>query len=365
MTLVTLEKLSKRYGPVSAVNGVDLTIEDGEFIVLLGPSGCGKTTTLRCIAGLEDVSGGEIKFDGKAVSSPGFSLPPEHRQIGMVFQSYAVWPHLTVSQNVAFGLKLKRLPGAEIAARVRRALNTAGLERLAERDVHQLSGGQQQRVALARAIVLEPRLLLFDEPLSNLDAKLREQMRLELRQLQERLGITSIYVTHDQEEAMVIADRIVLMRAGNVEQIGTPFDIYTKPASLFAASFIGLTNALPGVVTSSGGGVTRVAMGDGLELTSADGPAAGQGEVEVLCRPEQLALSTARPDGVNVFQAVVEQTVFMGNSAEVFLRCGTVKLKARVSPAADWPPATELWVTIPPQKVRLLPREAVSQGRRF
>jgi ABC-type Fe3+/spermidine/putrescine transport system ATPase subunit len=359
MTLVTLEKLSKRYGLVTAVNSIDLTIGDGEFIVLLGPSGCGKTTTLRCIAGLEDVSGGEIKFDCKVVSSPGFSLPPERRNIGMVFQSYALWPHLTVWKNVAFGPKLKRrLSGAEIAKRVQRALDIVGLERFADRDVHQLSGGQQQRVALARAIVLEPRLLLFDEPLSNLDAKLREQMRLELRQLQKRLGITSIYVTHDQEEAMVIADRIVLMRGGNIEQIGSPVDIYNKPVSLFAASFIGLTNALPGVVTSGGNGTTRVCLGGGLELISTDGSLAEQGEAEVLCRPEQLALSATRPDGVNVFQVLVEQTVFMGNSSEVFLRRGSLKLKARVSPAADWPPATELWVQILPEKVQLLPREA-------
>ncbi len=204
-------------------------------------------------------------------------------------------------------------------------------------------------MALARAIVLEPRLLLFDEPLSNLDAKLREQMRVELRELQQRVGITSIYVTHDQEEAMVVADRIVLMQGGNIAQIGTPIDIYTRPASLFAASFIGLTNTLPGVVMGNGGGATRVSVGDGLELESADGGFAGGGQVDVLCRPEQLALSAARPDGPNVFQASVEQTVFMGNSADVFLKAGDLKLKAQISPAAHWPPATELWVKIPPE----------------
>jgi len=358
MTRVALEKLTKRYGAATAVNGIDLAIEEGEFIVLLGPSGCGKTTTLRCIAGLESVSGGIIRFDGKVVSSPEVSLPPEHRQIGMVFQSYAVWPHMTVFENVAFGLKLKRgLARADIETRVRKALDTVGLATFAERGVYQLSGGQQQRVALARAIVLEPRLLLFDEPLSNLDAKLREQMRVELRQLQQRLGITSIYVTHDQEEAMVVADRIVLMQGGDIVQIGTPIDIYNRPASLFAASFIGLTNALPGVVIQNDGGATRVSVGDGLELESADGGFASQRQVDVLCRPEQLALSIARPEGPNVFQAQVGHTVFMGNSADVCLTRGPLKLTAQISPAAHWPPATELWVSIAPESVRLLPRD--------
>jgi iron(III) transport system ATP-binding protein len=360
MTRVALEKLTKRYGAATAVNGIDLAIDDGEFVVLLGPSGCGKTTTLRCIAGLEDVSDGAIRFDGKVVSSRQISLPPEQRHIGMVFQSYAVWPHMTVAENVAFGLKLKRgLSRAEIDTRTAKALETVGLGPYATRGVYQLSGGQQQRVALARAIVLEPRLLLFDEPLSNLDAKLREQMRVELRQLQQRLGITSIYVTHDQEEAMVIADRIVLMQGGNIAQIGTPIDIYNKPASLFAARFIGLTNALPGVVTRGEGGATRVSIDGGLELESADNGFAGRNEVDVLCRPEQLALSAARPEGPNVFQVSVEQTVFMGNSADVFLTRGPLKLKAQISPAAHWPPATELWVKIPPESVRLLPREAL------
>ena len=360
MTQVALEKLTKRYRPAAAaaVNGIDLTIDDGEFVVLLGPSGCGKTTTLRCIAGLESVSGGAIRFDGKVVSSAQVSLPPERRHIGMVFQSYAVWPHMTVAENVAFGLKLKRgLSRADIDARVKKALDMVGLARFGGHGVYQLSGGQQQRVALARAIVLEPRLLLFDEPLSNLDAQLREQMRVELRQLQQRLGITAIYVTHDQEEAMVIADRIVLMHNGGIAQIGTPMDIYAKPASLFAASFIGQTNALLGVVTQGNGGATRVSIGDGLELDSADAGFSGGNEVEVLCRPEQLALSAARPDGPNVFQASVEQTVFMGNSADVFLTRGGLKLTAQISPAAHWPPATELWVKISPDSVRLLPRE--------
>jgi iron(III) transport system ATP-binding protein len=363
MTRVALEMFTKRYGGATAVNSIELSIDDGEFVVLLGPSGCGKTTTLRCIAGLEEVSSGAIRFDGKVVSSADVLLPPEQRHIGMVFQSYAVWPHMTVAENVAFGLKLKRgLSRADIDVRTAKALETVGLGPYAARGVYQLSGGQQQRVALARAIVLEPRLLLFDEPLSNLDAKLREQMRVELRDLQQRLGITSIYVTHDQEEAMVIADRIVLMQGGNIAQIGTPIDIYNKPSSLFAASFIGLTNALAGIVISGdGGGVTRVSVAEGLELESADGGFPDSRPVDVLCRPEQLALSAARPEGPNMFQASVEKTVFMGNSADVYLARGPLKLKAQISPAAHWPPATELWVKIPPEAVRLLPRETSPQ----
>jgi iron(III) transport system ATP-binding protein/putative spermidine/putrescine transport system ATP-binding protein len=357
MTSVTLEKLCKHYGPVKAVNAIDVAIEDGEFVALLGPSGCGKTTTLRCIAGLEELSDGVIRFDGKVVSSRGGSLPPEHRQIGMVFQSYAVWPHMTVAENVAFGLKLKRsLSRAGINAQVAKALETVGLGNFASRGVHQLSGGQQQRVALARAIALEPRLLLFDEPLSNLDAKLREQMRMELRQLQQRLGITSIYVTHDQEEAMVIADRIVLMQSGSIAQIGTPADIYTNPASLFAASFVGAANVLPGTVIFGSDSTARVNLGCGLELDCAQSGIGVRSEADVLCRPEQLMLSLVKPDGANVFQALVEQTVFMGNSADVFLKHGPLELKARVSPAAHWPPGTALWVKIPPESVRLLPR---------
>jgi iron(III) transport system ATP-binding protein len=357
MTSVILEKLSKHYGPVKAVNAIGLAIEEGEFVAFLGPSGCGKTTTLRCIAGLEEPSDGVIRFDGKVVSSPEGSLPPEQRQIGMVFQSYAVWPHMTVAENIAFGLKLKRgLSRAGVGANVAKALHTVGLADFAGRGVHQLSGGQQQRVALARAIALEPRLLLFDEPLSNLDAKLREQMRMELRQLQQRLGITSIYVTHDQEEAMVIADRIVLMEGGRIAQIGTPADIYTNPASVFVASFVGAANVLPGIVISGADSTARVSLGGGLELDSAQNGFGARNEVDVLCRPEQLLLSQNKPDGANVFQALVEQSVFMGNSADVLLKHGQLEFKARVSPAALWPPATALWVKIWPESVRLLPR---------
>jgi iron(III) transport system ATP-binding protein/putative spermidine/putrescine transport system ATP-binding protein len=351
--------MTKRYGSVVVVDAIDLAIEEGEFLVLLGPSGCGKTTTLRCIAGLETVSGGTIRFGDTVVSSVDGSVPPEKREIGMVFQSYAVWPHMTVYENVAFGLRLKRgLEKRQIAERVEKALDTVGLTAYAQRGVYQLSGGQQQRVALARAFVLEPRVLLFDEPLSNLDAKLREHMRFELRQLQQRLGITSIYVTHDQDEAMVVADRIALMEGGHIVQTGTPMDIYNRPASVFAANFIGITNAWAGVVNTSGAAGTTVRISDDVVLHSADtGFSVGE-TVDTMCRPEQFSLSSSRPEGVNVFAATVQDIAFLGNTADVFLAVGGTKLRVQVSPAAHWPAGTPLWIGIRPDAVRLLRKDA-------
>ncbi|MBO8141716.1 MAG: ABC transporter ATP-binding protein, partial [Firmicutes bacterium] len=234
---------------VVAVNNVSLDIKEGEMVTFLGPSGCGKTTTLRMVAGFELPTEGRISIGGQDVTF----LPPNKRDTAMVFQSYAIFPHLSVKENVAFGLRLKRLSEQEIETRVKRMLEMVGLGGMASRSPEQLSGGQQQRVALARAIVNEPSVLLFDEPLSNLDAKLREQMRHEIRALQQRLGITSIYVTHDQSEAMTLSDRIVVMRDGRIEQVGTPIEIYTRPANRFVASFIGTANLIPARVTARDG----------------------------------------------------------------------------------------------------------------
>ena len=355
MSRVVIRGLVKRYNGTAAVKGIDLDIADGEFIVLLGPSGCGKTTTLRAIAGLEDISEGEITLGSQVASSPGFSLPPERRKIGMVFQSYAIWPHMSVTENVAFGLKLKRLPRSDVDARVARALALVGLTDFGKRGSSQLSGGQQQRVALARAIVLEPELLLFDEPLSNLDAKLRERMRFELHELQKRLGITSIYVTHDQQEAMVIADRIVLMNEGRIDQIGTPAEIYGRPRSRFAAEFIGLANMMSGQVTRAGN-TTAVMLPTGLELDSAEaGFSVGQ-RVDVMFRPECLRLSATPLQGTNAFTAEVGALYNLGNLADIYLRRGEIELRGQLSPPRKWTAGSQVWVQVDPEDVILLSR---------
>src|SRR3984893_7237140 len=353
MSGVSIRNLVKTYGTAPAVNDIDLEIAEGEFIVLLGPSGCGKTTTLRCIAGLEQVSGGEIHMGGKLVSSPQVSVPPEKREIGMVFQSYAIWPHMTVSENVAFGLKLKKLPKDEVRTRVQRALALVGLNQFGDRGASQFSGGQQQRVARARAIVLEPGVLLFDEPLSNLDAKLRERMRFELRQLQKRLGVTSVYVTHDQQEAMVIADRVVLMNESRIDQIGSPIDIYQRPSSRFGAEFIGLANIVEGTVVGNGA-TTRVQLPGGIELESSTPGFARNQKVDVMCRPEDLRLSPERPEGPNVFQAKIQSTYFLGNIADVYVTTGPLSLRGQLSPPELWPEGKDVWVQAPQNKIVLL-----------
>jgi ABC-type Fe3+/spermidine/putrescine transport system ATPase subunit len=348
MSSLSIRSLYKSYGSATAVNGIDLEIEEGELVVLLGPSGCGKTTTLRCVAGLEQVTDGAILLNDRVVSQKGRSLPPERREIGMVFQSYAIWPHMTVTENIAFGLKLKKLPQAETDRKVQAALELVGLTGYSARHVSQLSGGQQQRVALARAMALEPRILLFDEPLSNLDAKLREKMRFELRQIQQRLGITSLYVTHDQQEAMVIADRIVLMRNGIIEQMGAPSDIYHKPATRFAAEFIGLANIYTGTASGS-----KVKLDGGPAMT-ASGEASGQ--VEVIFRPEEVAVSDTKPSGPNVFPCRVSESYFLGNATDLMLTVEGVEVRAQLSPARLYAPGSELWITIRPEALILLPK---------
>src|SRR5690349_7120287 len=245
MADIDVQHLSKRYGDHQAVDDVSLEIQAGEFLTLLGPSGCGKTTTLRMIAGFITPDSGSIAVGGEVLSTPEGVVPPEKRRMGMVFQNYAIWPHKTVFENVAFGLQVMKIPKQETARRVGEMLGLVGLEGLDKRYPSQLSGGQQQRVALARSLVVEPSILLLDEPLSNLDAKLRERMRGELKTLQRRTGITFIYVTHDQAEAMALSDRIVVFNHGVVQQVGTPREVYEQPANLFVADFMGLVNKLP------------------------------------------------------------------------------------------------------------------------
>ena len=279
-----IEAVTKRYGEVTALDGVSLSIRGGEFFTLLGPSGCGKTTLLRCIAGFLKPDGGELHCDGERLDR----LPAHKRDIGMVFQNYAIFPHLTVHENVAYGLRARRVEGPEIRRRTLEALQLVQMEGLADRRPDQLSGGQQQRVALARAMAIRPRLLLMDEPLSNLDAKLRVEMRTEIRRLQRELGITTVYVTHDQEEALAISERLAVMNAGRVEQVGFPWDIYQAPGSAFVAQFIGTSNSLTGTVVARREDETWVDIA-GWRLQAR--PIRGSEErVLVVFRPEAVTL---------------------------------------------------------------------------
>ena len=290
--------------PVIAVDAVTLEIEAGKLVTLLGPSGCGKSTLLRMIAGFEEPTAGEVWFGERRMNE----VPPNRRDAAMVFQSYAIFPHLSVYENIAFGLRLQRLAQGELERRVNRVLDLTGLTDMAQRPPSQLSGGQQQRVALARAIVMEPRVLLFDEPLSNLDAKLREQMRVEIRDLQQRLGITTIYVTHDQVEAMSISDEIVVMNEGRVEQTGTPTQVYARPANVFVADFIGKANILPATATGPAE-IELAGVRIGVEGAAALTPGAA---VQVVLRPEAIAVSANTGD----FRGKVLRAMFLGSIAE-------------------------------------------------
>jgi iron(III) transport system ATP-binding protein len=320
-----LESITKTFqqregqGDVKAVNDVSLTINEGEFLTLLGPSGCGKTTTLRLIAGFEMPTGGKILLDGQDISHHA----PNKRDMAMVFQSYALFPHMTVFNNIAYGLQVRRLSRAKIQEQVNRVVELVGLSGLAERRPNELSGGQQQRVALARSLVMEPRVLLFDEPLSNLDAKLRVQMRSEIRGLQQRLNITSVYVTHDQIEAMALSDRIVVMNEGVIEQIGSPEEIYCHPTTRFVADFIGQANFIDTQVEAIAGEcVTATILGQTVDIDIVNyTPQVGDKRVAVL-RPEALSL---RRDAA-LQQVEVEQAMYLGSEIEYVARLGEQQL---------------------------------------
>ncbi|HEV8673549.1 MAG TPA: ABC transporter ATP-binding protein [Methylomirabilota bacterium] len=316
MAVVSLKGLTKRFGAdVAAVRDLTLEVRHGEVLSLLGPSGCGKTTTLRLVAGFLDPDAGEIWVGDRRLSAPGVTVPPERRGMSMIFQSYAVWPHKTVAENVAYGLKFRDVPRIEVPKRVRDALALVRLELLADRYPGELSGGQQQRVALARALVVEPQILLLDEPLSNLDANLREEMRFELRRLHEELGITTLYVTHDQAEAMVTSDRIAVMREGGVEQVGTPREIYDTPATAFVARFVGGANLLAGVLDDRG----QVRIADGLALRPRDVGGFGPGDaVVVAVRPHRIALVGAAGEGdANTVAGLVTRVAYFGDTVDV------------------------------------------------
>jgi ABC-type Fe3+/spermidine/putrescine transport system ATPase subunit len=315
---IDVRDLVVRYGAVTAVRGISFSVAAGEHLTLLGPSGCGKTTTLRAIAGLERPESGEIRIAGEPVyaSVSGVHVPAERRGLSMVFQSYAIWPHMTVFDNVAYGLRVRRLAAGEVRERVRWALDLVQLGELAERSAARLSGGQQQRVALARAFVFSPAVLLFDEPLSNLDAKLRAEMRIELKELQRRLGVTSVYVTHDLEEALAISDRVIVMRDGRVEQVGTPTEIYDRPRNPFVADFVGSANLIAGrrrPELEKDGAVVLQTAGGALVHGSACGRTSGA-EALLAVRTVHVRLTRTRPDGAaNVWPARVRRRVFQGD----------------------------------------------------
>jgi iron(III) transport system ATP-binding protein len=345
MAFIEIRGLVRCFGSTVAVDGISLEVEKGRLVTLLGPSGCGKTTTLRCLAGLERPDKGEIVMDGEVLMSTetGVFVPPEARGLGMVFQSYAVWPHMTVFRNVVFPLKVRGgLSRGECRRRALEALELVGLEGLADRPATNLSGGQQQRVAVARALVYRPRVLLFDEPLSNLDAKLRERMRFELLKLQREVGITTIYVTHDQTEAMAIADQIVVMNHGRIEQIGDPRTIYKKPKTPFVAEFIGTGIFLSGTVASTdkdeGMGEILVQGGrEELRLSCPIPPGEGPGrDVTVIIRVECLRVGKdAPPFSHNVWPAEVTDILYLGDNIDCRLRVSGRELRAKLDPSTE------------------------------
>jgi spermidine/putrescine ABC transporter ATP-binding subunit len=321
---VKLEGVTKRFGAVTAVHAVSLEVERGEILALLGPSGCGKTTTLRVIAGFEDPDAGTVHIRGQVVND----IPTYRRNLGMVFQHYALFPHMTVLENIAFGLRMRRVPRDEIAGRVGEAMALVRLSGLADRYPAQLSGGQQQRVALARAIVTKPAVLLLDEPLGALDKKLREQMQVEIKQLQREVGITTIFVTHDQEEALTLADRIAVMERGDIIQVGTPTEIYERPRSRFVSDFIGISNFLPGRILARHAGELAVEVEGGLRLRApaADDLAVGEA-VELAIRPEKLRLGLAPVAAGNALPGRIENLVYLGAITYYYVRVdGEVRL---------------------------------------
>ena len=356
--MVEIDHLGKHFGSEAAVQDFSLVVAAGEFVTLLGPSGCGKTTTLRCIAGLERPDAGDIRIDGKTVTSVkrAINRNPEHRNIGMVFQSYALWPHMTVFDNVAYGLRVRRAPGSVVRERTMRALELVCLPDMAGRYATRLSGGQRQRVALARAIVYEPKVVLFDEPLSNLDAKLREQMRIELVRLQKEVGITSIYVTHDQSEALIMSDRVVVMNKGVIQQIGDPHSIYARPVNAFVANFIGVANLMRGILLrrSEGYCEAEIPLGDQppLRLTVAGGDSISPGQMLVLSvRPEDVVVHARKPDGTNagnLFEGEVIDTNYFGNFIECRVRIGCYEISSRIDHAEPIAPGQRVFVSFQP-----------------
>jgi iron(III) transport system ATP-binding protein len=360
---IKISRLTKKFGDKVVLKGIDLNVRRGELLVLLGPSGCGKTTTMRSLAGLETPTEGRISINERMVydGAARINVAPHERNIGMVFQSYAIWPHRTVWQNVAFPLKMKRprVSAQDIKARVSAVLELVGLEHLATQSASKLSGGQMQRVALARSSVMEPEVLLLDEPLSNLDAKLRERLRVELKQIQRNLGATSIYVTHDQSEALALADRIILMRDGMIEQEGTPLDLYHNPQTRFAAEFIGLNNKLVGHARPSGGGCV-LEVPSGFEAWSAS-PLPTAGEVTAFIRAEDFRISVSEPGAEStskgsVLRGTVELVELLGSQLLYAVRVGEILLQVLTGNEGEMiPHGTRVNLSVAAKHVRCFP----------
>lgn len=340
---------------VNAAQDISIEVPRGKLFTLLGPSGCGKTTTMRSVAGLEKPTSGRITVNGRPVycSNTGVFVAPNKRNFGMVFQSYAIWPHMNVFQNAAFPLEVgaRKFSRRQIEDKVMRVLTVVGLENFADREATMLSGGQQQRLALARALAMEPELLLLDEPLSNLDAKLRDRMRFELKRLQRELGLTTIYVTHDQSEALALSHEIAVMNEGRIRQIGSPRDIYERPANRFVADFVGQTNFIDGVVVAQLGGQSYEVRADFgvLKVTAYESLAVGD-KVLLSVRPEDVALSEARPEGINVLSATVDAKVFLGEFIDFQVKLGERSLMARVHPSLQTLVGEPIHVRIDPEK---------------
>ena len=354
---IRLVELMKRFGSVTAVDGVDLTIPEGEFFSLLGPSGCGKTTTLRMIAGFEQPTSGQVLLDGTDMSG----IPPNRRNVNTVFQSYALFPHLKVFDNVAYGLRRARAERPEIRRRVGEVLEQVRLSEFASRKPAQLSGGQQQRVALARALILKPAVLLLDEPLGSLDAKLRRQLQVELKALQEQVRITFLYVTHDQEEAITMSDRIAIMNQGHVEQAATPREMYEEPATAFVADFLGVSNLMAAQATGSANGAVALDLGSGIVVEARGGDISARGTVKVVVRPERVTIEQAGGTGPNRIPAMVTRSIYLGNAVRVIAHLATGEPLTVLVPStaddapASWEPGVPITVHIPPSAIRVLP----------
>ncbi|MCP5514884.1 MAG: ABC transporter ATP-binding protein [Spirochaetales bacterium] len=327
MSELRLKNIYKSYGKTAVINGLSLDVKDGELVTLLGPSGCGKTTTLRCVTGFLNPEKGDIYIGEKNITE----IPPEKRGIGLVFQNYALWPHMTIFENLAFGLRLRKMKDNVIQKKVMEGLSIVKLEDFGDRYPRQLSGGQQQRVALARAIVLEPDILLLDEPLSNLDALLREQMRFEIGQIHKNFKITTIYVTHDQTEAMVISDRIVILNKGIIMQQGSPTEVYSKPENKFVAGFMGTTNFIPGEISETKGSRLLMTTEGGRKLLCS-GPEAEKGKkCEAAVRPENILFCPSGETGENIFPALVTRASYTGDMIDYEIEFDGIRLRARGS----------------------------------